>query len=202
MIQHDPDLEPIVKSIIASVFALLLVVAGSPALAETAFQLGVPGANAPGDPNVNGVRFSFIWGKNQSQSGLDLGLLSMSQTSKMSGLGLVLGISRVTDEMSSGAIFSLVSYHTGSDSGFNGSFINLLHEAPGAFNLGFVTVADGETMVDFGGFNMSRESTAQIGFVNVTKKIKSFQFGFLNMAENGFLPIFPIFNFPKSVANE
>ena len=51
--------------------------------------------------------------------------------------------------------------------------------------------------MDLGGVNISKSSTAQIGFVNVTKHIKSFQFGFINMAENGFLPIFPVFNFPK-----
>ena len=28
-------------------------------------------------------------------------------------------------------------------------------------------------------------------------QIKSFQFGVLNFAKNGFLPFFPIFNFPK-----
>ena len=60
-----------------------------------------------------------------------------------------------------------------------------------------MNVAEGGTAVDLGGFNMSRSSTAQIGFLNITDRIKSFQFGFLNMAENGFLPIFPIVNFPR-----
>ena len=53
-------------------------------------------------------------------------------------------------------------------------------------------------MVDLGGFNLSKSSTAQIGFVNVTDEIKSFQFGFLNMADNGILPVLPIVNFPKN----
>jgi hypothetical protein len=51
--------------------------------------------------------------------------------------------------------------------------------------------------VDLGGLNMSESSTAQIGFINITKEIKSFQIGFINMAENGFFPIFPFVNFPK-----
>jgi hypothetical protein len=62
--------------------------------------------------------------------------------------------------------------------------------------VGFITYADGATMLDLGGINISRRSTVQIGFLNMTDRIESFQFGFLNMAENGFLPIFPIFNFP------
>ena len=34
--------------------------------------------------------------------------------------------------------------------------------------------------------------------INVTKTIKGVQLGFLNLAENGFLPVFPFFNFPKN----
>jgi hypothetical protein len=64
--------------------------------------------------------------------------------------------------------------------------------------VGFVNIADGATMVDVGGLNVSNRSTAQVGFINVTKQITGFQFGFLNIAENGFLPVFPIFNFPKN----
>ena len=74
--------------------------------------------------------------------------------------------------------------------------IDILNDAQGAFNLGFVNVAKGGTAFDLGGFNMSRSSTAQIGFLNITDRIESFQFGFLNIAENGFLPVFPIVNFP------
>jgi hypothetical protein len=99
--------------------------------------------------------------------------------------------------MSGGVAFSLVNWHSGNDSGMNGAFINILNNTEGAFNTGFVILAEGGTMVDLGGFNMSKRSTAQIGFLNVTDEIKSFQFGFLNMAKNGFLPIFPIVNFPK-----
>ena len=121
----------------------------------------------------------------------------MSETSHLSGLALVGGVSKVTGSMDSGVAFSLVNYHTGSDSGVNGAFINLLNDTSHAFNTGFVIIAKGNTLVDLGGVNVSRSSTVQIGFVNITKQIKSFQFGFINMAENGFLPIFPVFNFPK-----
>jgi hypothetical protein len=187
-----------VKRAIPSVCLIIcLVLMAGTASAATGFQLGVPNANAPSDPDVSGMRLSFIWGKNRSQSGLDFGLLSMSETSRLSGLALVAGVSRVTGEMDAGVALSLINFHSGRDSGMNGAFINVLNDADGAFNTGFVTIAQGETFVDLGGVNVSESSTVQIGFINVTKKLKSFQFGFINMAENGFLPIFPIFNFPK-----
>jgi hypothetical protein len=184
-----------VKRSIPFLFLCLFLFADA-AGAATGFQLGIPGTNVPSDPHVTGMRFSFLWGKNSRQEGLDVGLLSMSETSHFSGVALVGGVSKVTGRMDGGVAFSLINYHTGSDSGMNGAFINLLGNASEAFNTGFVIIAD-STMVDLGGVNYSKTSTAQIGFVNITKRIKSFQFGFINIAENGFLPIFPIFNFPK-----
>jgi hypothetical protein len=167
------------------------------AFAGTGFQFATLNFNAPDDPVVTGMRFSVLHGKNQSMSGLDLGLLSMSETSMMSGLAFVAGVHKVSGEMSSGGAFSLMNYHTGADTGVNGAFINLLNDTSGAFNLGFIIIAEGATLADLGGINVSKSSVAQIGFLNITQQIKVFQFGFLNMAENGFLPIFPIVNFPK-----
>ncbi len=181
----------------SAIACLCLVLGPGLAAAEAGFQLGIPSVNIPAESSVNGMRLSFLHGKNVRTRGLDLGLLSVSETRQLSGLALVAGVGVVTGEMSSGVAFGLVNYHTGRDSGVNAAFINLLNEADGAFNTGFVTVAQGETLVDLGGVNVSDSSTAQIGFVNVTREIKSFQFGFLNLAENGFFPIFPIFNFPK-----
>jgi hypothetical protein len=180
------------------VLALGIVFFAHAAFAQVAFQFGAPNLQAPESAEVNGMRLSFLHGKNQRQGGLDLGLLSMSETSTLSGLALIAGISKVTGEMDGGAAFSLVNWHTGNDSGMNGAFINLLNNTEEAFNLGFVTVAQGATSVDLGGFNASKRSTAQIGFVNVTDEIESFQFGFLNIAQNGFLPIFPVVNFPNN----
>ena len=176
--------------------ALAVVLCAGPAFAQARFQFAAPNFRAPESPGVNGMRLSVLWGENQSQRGFDAGLLSLSETSRFSGLGLILGVSKI-DGSSDGVVFSLVNWHQGRDAGFNGAFLNFLHEPSGAFNLGFVTVSDGSSGVDFGGFNMSRRSKAQIGFLNVTDEIESFQFGFLNIARNGFFPIFPVFNFPK-----
>jgi hypothetical protein len=178
-------------------FALVPLLVAGAALAETGFQFAVPNVNIPSDPNVNGLRFSFLHGANQSMRGLDFGLLSLSETSRASGVAFIGGVHYVTQEMKNGVSFSIMNYHKGRDSGVNGAFVNVLNDTSEAFNIGFITFANGATQVDLGGINISQSSTAQIGFVNITDRIKSFQFGFLNMADNGFLPICPVVNFPK-----
>jgi hypothetical protein len=171
------------------------LVAGA-APAETPFQFAAPNLNAPADPNVGGVRFSLLHGENESVRGVDFGLLSLSETSRASGAAFIGGVHYVKQGMSGGA-FSIVNYHKGHDKGVNGAFVNVLNDTSEAFNVGFVNYAEGATSVDLGGINVSRSSSAQIGFINVTDRIESFQFGFVNAADNGFLPIFPIFNFPS-----
>lgn len=177
--------------------ALVILLAAGSANGQAAFQFAVPNARFPNNPQVSGIRLSVIHGENQSQRGVDFGLLSMSETSRFSGLALVAGLHKVNSEMSGGVALSGVNWHTGRDSGVNGAFVNVVNDTANAFNVGFVTVAEGPTNVDLGGFNMSRKSTAQIGFLNITDEIRGFQFGFLNLAKNGFLPIFPVINFPK-----
>ncbi len=183
------------------ILSFFLLIFANVASAETSFQFSAPNHQSPQDPDVNGVRLSILYGKNQSVRGLDLGLLSLSETANLSGLSLVLGMGKVTGEMSGGAAISLINVHTGRDTGLNAAFINRLNVAESAVNVGFVNIADGATMVDVGGLNVSSRSTAQLGFINVTKEITGFQFGFVNIAENGFLPVFPIFNNPKNSKN-
>jgi hypothetical protein len=180
------------------VFALVPLFAAGAALADTGFQFAAPNVNLPPGPNVKGLRVSFLHGENQSVRGVDFGILSLSETSRASGVAFIGGVHYVKQEMSNGAAFSLVNYHTGRDSGMNGAFINVLNDTSEAFNVGFITYAEGATLIDLGGINISRRSKAQIGFLNMTDRIESFQFGFLNMADNGFLPIFPVFNFPAN----
>ncbi len=182
------------KRMILCVFLLLYA---NMASAETFFQFSAPNHQSPEDPDVNGVRLSILHGKNQSVRGLDVGLLSLSETSNLSGVSLVLGIGKVTGEMSDGLAISLINLHTGRDTGINAAFINRVNSVESGLNFGFVNIADGTTMVDVGGLNVSSRSTAQVGFINITKEITGFQFGFVNIAKNGFLPVFPIFNFPK-----
>jgi len=177
------------------ILASLLLFGGVAAQAETPFQFAAPNLRAPSDPEVNGIRFSVLHGDNARMSGVDFGLLSMSETHHMSGVGFIGGVHRVHGNMDGGVVFSLVNLHSGYDSGLNHAFINLLEHPNRALNIAFINLSGGHSMIELGGINVSGSSGAQIGFVNVTERIKTFQFGFLNVAENGFLPIFPVFNF-------
>lgn len=166
------------------------------ALADTPFQFAAPNLRVPDDPNVNGVRLGVIHSECASVRGFDVGIASLSETANMSGFSAVLGVGKVMGEMN-GFATGLINLHTGTDSGVNAAFINRIHMLEHGANVGFVNIADAYSMVDVGGFNLSDRSTVQLGFVNVTRELESFQFGFINIAENGFMPIFPIFNFPK-----
>jgi hypothetical protein len=182
------------------ILILSLLVSSQAALAETPFQFAAPNLRAPDDPNVSGVRFTVIHGVNQSVRGVDFGLLSLSETANLTGFSAILGVGKLTGNMS-GLASSLVNVHTGKDTGVNAAFINRVNTVESGANIGFVNIADGYTMVDLGGLNVSNGSSVQLGFLNVTKKLKGVQIGFLNLAENGFLPMFPFFNFPKSGAS-
>jgi len=182
---------------IRTFLTVLLLVVTTAAHAEAPAQFAAPGLRAPDDPDVNGVRFSVIHGTNRSMRGLDLGMIAVSESSTLSGFRSVVGMSRLTGDMT-GCDASLINIHSGSDTGLNAAFINRVRTMQHGANVGFVNIADGYTMADVGGLNISNRSIVQVGFLNVTTTLKGVQIGFLNVAENGFLPVFPFFNFPKN----
>ncbi|MDJ0866542.1 MAG: phaC PHA synthase [Myxococcota bacterium] len=179
------------------VLCVALLLQAELALAGSPFQFAAPDLRAPEDTHVNGLRLSIFHGDTEVVRGVDIGLLSLSESRELSGLRLVAGMSRLSGDMSGGAAISLVNVHSGRDAGLNAALVNRLGSPDRAVNVGFVQVADGTTLVDVGGLNVSKQSTVQLGFVNVTEKITGVQIGFINAAENGFLPVFPIFNFAR-----
>lgn len=178
------------------ILVLSLLVCADAALAEVPFQFAAPGVRAPDDPDVSGMRFAIFHGRNQSTRGVDFGLLSLNETARFSGFSGVLGMGRVTGTMS-GLATALINVHTSRDTGVNAAFVNRVNTVESGANIGFVNIADGYTMVDLGGLNISDRSSVQLGFLNITERITSVQLGILNIADNGFLPMFPFFNFPK-----
>ena len=180
------------------IFCLLSILAFStPCLAETAFQFTAPGLRAPDDPTVSGMRFSLLYGKTENVSGFDLGLSSFSSTGNSTGLAAILGIHQITGK-STGLQASLINIHSGEAAGINMAFINSIQKmGQGGINIGFLNVTKGSSNVEISGMAISDSARVQIGFINVTERIDSIQIGFLNFAQNGFLPVFPIFNFPK-----
>lgn len=173
--------------------ALLL---GGAASAETPFQFATIKVNAPDDPHVEGIRLALLHGDNAVMRGVDFGVFSLSETDQMSGVAFVAGVHKVDGDMDGGVSFSTINLHAGRDRGLNHAFINLLGNPDRAVNIAYLNIARGSTLLDIGGINVSKSSRVQIGFANVTDRLEGFQFGFLNVAENGFLPVFPVFNFP------
>ena len=177
-----------------------LLVFSQTSLAETPFQFAAPNLRAPDDPNVSGIRFALFHGRNQSVRGVDLGFLSLSETTNLSGFSAVLGMGKLNGNMS-GCATGLINIHAGRDTGLNAAFVNRVNRIntlESGANFGFLNVSDGYSMVDLGGLNVSDRSSVQLGFINVTRRLTGVQIGFLNIAENGFLPMFPFFNFPRN----
>jgi len=179
-----------------AVSLLLLCLISTPAIAETSFQFSFAGTQAPEDPDVSGFRLALFHAKNTSVRGFDLGIASLSESGNQSGFSMNWGIGKVTGQ-SSGLASGFVNVHTGVDSSFNAAFINSIKTQKSGVNVGFINVTDGYSNVDISGIGISNESKIQVGFMNITTKINNVQIGFLNFAENGFLPVFPFFNFPK-----
>jgi len=178
------------------VCSLILFFAGT-ASAGATFQFTLPGLQAPKDDNVDGMRFSLFHGKGKNLNGVDFGLVSLSETGNLSGAAFIFGLHRLTGDMDGGVAWSLVNVHSGNDQGLNAAFINKVNNVEAGVDLGFVNLADGDTLVDIGAVNMSRSSTVQVGFINVTKKIEGVQIGFINVADNGFFKVFSFFNFAR-----
>ena len=180
-----------------SVSLSILLALACPAAAETSFQFAAAGFQAPVDSHVNGFRIVLFQGANESVRGFDLGIASLSEAKNASGISMIWGIGKVTGR-SSGLASAFVNVHSGEDSGLNAAFINSVKTMKSGANLGFINVTDGFSNVDISGMAISGESQIQLGFINITRKIHGVQIGFLNFAENGFFPVFPFFNFPKS----
>jgi hypothetical protein len=174
----------------------LLCLLATPALAQTSFQFSAAGAKSPPGASVDGCRIALFYGKNESVSGFDLGIASLSQSANSSGFSMIWGLGRVTGH-SSGLASAFVNLHSGVDAGVNAAFINSVKSVESGVNIGFVNVTDGFSNVDISGMGISKRSNVQLGFVNITQKIEKVQIGFLNFADNGIFPVFPIFNVPK-----
>lgn len=182
---------------VLSVLALgLSAVAAGTASADTGAQFQTIGVKSPDDPNVTGFRFSLLYGESTTMSGFDLGAAAYVRTGDFSGFGPLFAIGHVSGD-SSGCLCSFANLVEGKQSGAAIGFINVIGDGPDSVNIGFVNVSQQATKVDISGLAVSKRSEAQIGFLNITGEIEHFQFGILNIASNGFLPVFPLFNVPK-----
>ncbi len=177
----------------ATITAALLA---APALAETSAQFAAPGFRAPDDSDVNGFRASLLYGEVDSMRGFDLGIFSVSKSSSLNGFGFVFGGTWVTGD-TSGASLSFVNNCEGDATGVMASMVNIVGSMSQGANLGMVNYARGYSNIDVGIASVSEKSDVQFGLLNITEEIETLQIGLLNVAQNGFFPVFPLMNFPK-----
>lgn len=157
-----------------------------PAIATQPIQLSVPTVNLPAG-NVEGVRFSLLYGKTHSVKGVDVNIFGLSEINTFTGLGFdILGGQRVTNQFV-GASLSMVNWHDNTSKG----------AVFGSFNY----TKNNFTGLQMGVFNFAGTlNGVQFGFVNATNRInKGVQIGLINYDASGTfvgkdVPVFPIIN--------
>lgn len=168
----------------------------APALADAGAQIQLAGLRAPSDPNVDGFRFSLLYGDSERMRGFDLAGALLARSREFNGAGPWFAMAYVEGD-SSGCLCSFANLVKGKASGATLGFINVIGDAPEGANIAFLNAIQGTSAFDLSGVVVSERSGTQIGFLNMTEHIENVQIGFLNIAQNGFLPVFPLFNFPK-----
>ena len=118
------------------------------------------------DTSVKYFRFSLIYGKNATLTGLDMGLVNHLTAGESKALQL--GFANYVEADFKGLQSGAVNYTKGTFTGWQWGFVNYSGHTKG-FMLGFINYT--ESMYGL-----------QIGLINIIK-------------EGGMLPFFPIFNF-------
>ena len=114
---------------------------------------------------IEGLRLNFIYGKNVSMTGLDLGLANHAGTGGFAGLQY--GAVNICDGKCGGVQIGLVNYDQNNVDGFQWGWYNR-----GNYVNGF-----------------------QLGLVNSAETMKGLQIGILNFIKTGSqFPVFPIVN--------
>ena len=175
----------------------LILLFAAPVSADASSQFVFAGIRTPDADNVTQFRFSMLFASNKDVSGFDLGLVSIAESQNFNGFGPLFAIANV-EGTSNGCLCSFANFVGGQSKGVNAGLLNVLQKDSAGVNLGFLNVTSGTSNVDVSALAFSEESKIQVGLVNVTDKIQSVQIGFLNFAKNGFFPVFPFVNFPKS----
>ncbi len=186
------------KSFLSSVVLTVLVFA-TPivSFADVGSQFVFAGIRTPDADNVDKFRFSLLYAKANRMSGFDLGFAAVVEEQEFKGFGPLFAIAYVSGN-SEGCLCSFANFVDGNSSGVNAGFINVTTNHKDGANIGLLNVTRETSSVDISGLGISKQSDVQVGLINVTDEIKGVQVGLLNFAKNGFFPVFPFFNYPKS----
>ena len=184
----------LVQGMLLTGFALMV---GGAAIADTGSQFVFAGLETPKADNIQNFRASILFASANQMNGFDLGLVSLTQDNEFNGVGPLFAVALVKGN-SKGCLCSFANFVSGESQGVNAGFINVTKKMTGGANVGFLNITQGYSSVDVSALGISQESNVQIGLVNVTNEIQGVQIGFLNFAKNGFFPVFPFVNWPKS----
>ncbi len=156
------------KSLVVGMVFLSIALLSIPAIAETRpiqLALVTPVQIFPESYSINGFRFSLLYGRNASVSGLDIGLVT--HTTSGQSMGVNWGGVNLTDANFTGLQIGWVNYCKGDFEGLQYGFFNHAEYANGL----------------------------QLGFVNHAGRLKGLQIGLVNIIQKGGqFPVFPIVN--------
>ncbi len=176
----------------------LLVLAAAPARAGGGkpFQLSLfdPVQLFSRSTPIAGVRLNLFYTNNSAMTGFDWSWLGVARTTgSLKGVQWALG--NWVEGTALGWQAGLVNYGGRAATGLQLGFVNLAGRGLG-LQWGGVGWSDSHTGVQFNLlFNASKKFTGlQLGLVNYTKRLHGVQIGLVNIAGNGFLPVFPIVN--------
>lgn len=132
----------------------------------------------PEDTAIKGLRLNLIYGKNESVTGLDIGLINAAGSFK----GLQYGAIGITESEFVGWQNHFVNISNGSVRGAQTGLVNTSQETKG-FQYGIVNHAGVMNGVQLGIVNYAGQMTRglQVGFVNI-------------ISEGGRFPVFPVVN--------
>ena len=156
------------NSRIALLLSLLVISSATVFADDGPIQLALfnPVQIVPEGSSVTAFRFSLLYGKNQSVTGLDLGLVNMS-----------------SGGMSKGIQWGAVGVNNGSFIGWQGNWLVSISDG-------------GIEGLQSAIYNSSNHTGGvQIGLLNMTETMNGIQLGLLNfIKQGGFFPFFPIVN--------
>lgn len=132
----------------------------------------------PQDQSVKGFRFSLLYGRNYDMEGLDISLVGLN------------------DNDFSGVQFAAVGITKKKFTGVQWAAISWAGESLEGAQLGFFNGTKDMKWIQVGTINYAESVEGiQLSFINFTDYLHGIQVGILNFAKNGFMPVFPLFNF-------
>jgi hypothetical protein len=192
-----------IKTVLVLIVTLLASGVQAAESAPTPVQLALwdPLQVFDNDRSVRGFRYSLLWGVNQDVSGLDISTVASRANGNVRGFQWPLFVNDVSGDF--------IGVQTSALNIANGGLTGLQLGIFGAdtrggrmrgIQLGLILGSFSKEVAGFQSSLIANSMTSgrglQVGGIfNVAEDMKGLQLGLINFNENGFLPVFPLFNF-------